>query len=51
MLTFTVVLASKTPPLPKPANAPGPGLPINGGIIYLVISGLALGFYAIKKKK
>jgi hypothetical protein len=51
MLTFTVVLANKTPPLPKPATVPSPGLPISGGIMYLLASGVALGVYTLKKKK
>ena len=53
ILTFSIVFANKTPPLPKGADsAPPPGLlPISGGIIYLLISGVALGVYTLKKKK
>lgn len=53
ILTFSVMFANKTPPHPKEGGDVSPpiGLPIDGGVIYLVISGLALGFYAIKKKK
>jgi hypothetical protein len=36
---------------PPPPFGGQPGLPIDGGIAYLLLSGLALGFYAIRKKK
>ncbi len=49
ILTFSVVFANKTPPLP---GGPVPfGLPIDGGIFYLIMAALGLGFYSIKKKK
>jgi len=52
ILTFYVVFANKTPPLPKPSAGPTPpGVPIDGGIIYVLISGVALGVYTLKKKK
>ncbi|WP_291846258.1 PID-CTERM protein-sorting domain-containing protein [Lutibacter sp.] len=41
---------SKTPPTPigPPAE---PGLPIDGGLFYLLISGVLYGVYELKKKK
>ena len=52
ILTFSLVFANKTPPLPKPSAGPTPpGVPIDGGIIYVLISGVALGVYTLKKKK
>lgn len=52
ILAFSVVYANKTPPLPKPSGPPGPGLvPIDGGIFYLITSGIIFGVYTLKKKK
>jgi hypothetical protein len=43
----------KGPPFPCPPNNPvcggQPGLPIDGGIIWLVLAGTALGVYKLKK--
>ena len=50
ILTFSVVFANKTPPLPGGPPVPV-GLPIDGGVFYLIMAALALGFYSIKKKK
>ena len=51
ILTFSVVFANKIPPLPK-ESAPPPGLvPIDGGIFYLITSGIIFGVYTLKKKK
>ena len=53
ILAFSVVFANKIPPTPKQNDGVTPpiGLPINGGIIYLLISGVTLGVYTLKKKK
>ena len=58
MLVGVNVFSQKTPPTPPPAGKaagppPNPGLelPIDGGIIYLVISGLFYGVYELRKKK
>ena len=51
IFTFSLVFANKTPPLPKPSGPVPVGLPISGGVIYLLISGVALGVYTLKKKK
>jgi hypothetical protein len=55
MLCFFFVFVSiagysqKAPPPPAPP--PNPGLPINGGIVYLLISGFIYGVYELKKKE
>jgi hypothetical protein len=55
MLCFFFVFVSvvgysqKAPPPPAPP--PNPGLPINGGILYLLASGIFYGAYELKKKK
>ncbi|KUO68999.1 MAG: hypothetical protein APF83_07090 [Lutibacter sp. BRH_c52] len=51
-LSSVSVFAQKTePPEPKPNDPPpGPGLPIDGGISYLLIFGAVYGIYAIRKK-
>jgi len=53
IFTFTFVFAFKTPPLPKGADGPAPpvGLPIDGGISFLIISGVFLGSYTLRKRK
>ena len=33
------------------AQPPPPGLPIDGGILFLAISGIAFGVYKLKRKK
>ena len=47
--------AQKTPPQPNNGGkesglAPLPGLPIDGGILYLIISGVIYGIYKSEKK-
>lgn len=55
MLCFIFVFVSvvgysqKAPP--PPDFPPNPGLPINGGILYLLASGIFYGVYELKKKK
>ena len=46
------VFAQKTPspPEPKPAGPAPPGLPIDGGLSYLILAGAAYGVYAIRKR-
>ena len=44
------VFAKKKGP-PPPQNQPPPvGLPIDGGLSYLLIAGVAYGVYAIRKR-
>jgi len=38
------------PPSPKPNDVGPPGLPIDGGLSYLFIAGVAYGVYAIRKR-
>lgn len=54
MLIVTMAYAKKKgPPEPELANAPPPppGLPIDGGLSLLLVSGVAYGIYALKRKK
>ena len=48
MLMVYISLNAQGPPQPPP---PQPGLPIDGGLSYLFIAGIAYGVYKIKKKK
>lgn len=50
MLISLVVYAEK-PPTPEEGGAPPPGLPIDGGLLLLLASGVAYGIYALKRKK
>ncbi|HKJ06902.1 MAG TPA: hypothetical protein VJ970_05505 [Flavobacteriaceae bacterium] len=43
-------LYAKEPPPPPNDMAPQPGLPIDGGLIYLVLSAVGFGIYAVRKK-
>ena len=39
-------------PVPTPAGPPPPpGLPIDGGLSFLIISGVAYGIYELRRKK
>jgi hypothetical protein len=50
-MLISLVAYSKKPPTP-PQNIPPPvGLPIDGGLSFLLISGVAYGIYALKRKK
>ena len=49
MLSSVSVFAEKDPPPPE-NQPPPPGLPIDGGLSYLLITGLAYGIYVIRKK-
>ncbi len=55
LLSFCFVLISSTmfghKPPPLPTGAPNPGLPIDGGMSFLLISGIAYGIYELKRKK
>ena len=50
MLICATVFAQK-PPNPIGGPAPPPGLPIDGGILYLLIAGVTYGVYELKRKK
>lgn len=51
-MLFSLAAYSKKPP-PPPQNGPPPpvGLPIDGGLSFLLISGVAYGIYSLKRKK
>jgi len=50
VLICSSVFGQKTPPLPA-GPPPNPGLPIDGGLSFLLISGVAYGIYELKRKK
>ena len=51
-MLISVVAYSKKPPHPEQGNAPPPpGLPIDGGLSFLLISGVAYGIFELKRKK
>ena len=53
ILICTMVSAQKQPPKPDGHNRNNgqPGLPIDGGLSFLLISGVAYGMYELRKKK
>tara|TARA_R110001583_G_scaffold83631_5_gene220714 strand:+ start:2901 stop:3101 length:201 start_codon:yes stop_codon:yes gene_type:complete len=51
ILICATVFAQKDPDLPGPPPNPGNDLPIDGGLLYLIISGIAYGVYELKRKK
>ena len=50
MLISLVGYAEK-PPTPPQYITPPPGLPIDGGLSFLLISGVAYGIFELKRKK
>lgn len=51
MLICATVFAQKEIPVPGTNDTPPPGLPIDGGLSYLLIAGIAYGVYELKRKK
>ncbi|MDV7186184.1 hypothetical protein R3X25_02730 [Lutibacter sp. TH_r2] len=62
LLTFSLLVfvngySQKTLPTPPPngnkpaAPAPNPGLPVDGGLSYLLLSGILYGVYELRKGK
>lgn len=52
LICTTVSAQKKSPPAPAPKQNDGqPGLPIDGGLSFLLISGVAYGIYELRKKK
>ena len=41
----------KNPPNPNKPPPPHPELPVDGGLAYLLLAGIAMGVYQIKRKK
>jgi hypothetical protein len=50
MLIGVVAYSEITPPKPSAAPVP-PGLPIDGGLSFLLISGVAYGIFELKRRK
>lgn len=52
MLIGSVANAELIPPTPEQGNlTPPPGLPIDGGLSLLLISGVVYGIFELKRKK
>ena len=55
MLVFSLSLNAqekrRNPPNPHKPPPPHPELPIDGGLSYLILVGIAYGIYELKKKK
>ena len=53
MLIGVAAYSEPKPPKPELSNAPPPppGLPIDGGLSLLLVSGVAYGIYTLKRKK
>ncbi|WP_236554650.1 hypothetical protein [Flavobacterium sp. 9AF] len=47
LMSFQNAFSDSTPPPPPPT--PPPGLPIDTGVIALLLTGLLLGYYLIRK--
>ena len=47
-MLFILVAYAKDPPLPGPP--PPPGLPIDGGLSFLIAIGIAFGVFKLRKK-
>jgi len=46
-----IEIIAKEPPTPSGDGGPsGPGLPIDGGILYLFLTGLVYGIYKLKNR-
>ncbi len=51
-MLISVVTYAEIPPHPENGNQPPPvGLPIDGGLSFLLISGVAYGIFELKRKK
>ena len=51
MLLISISLNAQSPPDPNKPPPPHPELPIDGGLTYLLVAGIAFGVYTLKKKK
>lgn len=49
---FNLILAqAETPPPPPPPLPPPPGLPVDNGIVFLIVAALIYGVYKVIKHK
>ncbi len=49
---FNLILAqAQTPPPPPPPLPPPPGLPVDNGIVFLIVAALIYGVYKVIKHK
>ncbi len=49
---FNLILAqAQTPPPPPPPLPPPPGLPVDNGIMFLIVAALIYGVYKVIKHK
>jgi len=51
LVCFSAFAEKSPPPPPVGAPPPPPGLPIDGGLSFLLISGIFYGAYELKRKK
>jgi len=56
LLSFCLILIcssvfAQKPPDPELPGTPPPGLPIDGGLSFLIIAGVTYGIYESRKKK
>ena len=50
-MLICLVAYAEIPPTPPQSAPPPPGLPIDGGLSLLLISGVAYGIFELKRKK
>ena len=50
-MLFSLAAYAKKPPPPPQNVPPPPGLPIDGGLSFLLISGVVYGIFELKRKK
>ena len=48
LLLFPLITMAQGPPAPAPPPPPPPGLPIDSGIVYLLLLGVAFGIRKVK---
>ncbi len=51
MFLSMTAFSQKTPPPPAPPPNPGNEIPIDGGLTYLLLTGIAYGIFELKRKK
>jgi hypothetical protein len=48
LLLFPLITMAQGPPPPVPPPPPPPGLPVDSGIVYLLLLGVAFGIRKVK---